>query len=54
MVTLDADAPTVAGNNNVWRTISFPALTTDRIRVVVTKSLYNFSRITEIEAWGTP
>ncbi len=43
----------VTGNNKVWRTITFPALTTDRIRVWITNALYNNSRITEIEAWTT-
>jgi hypothetical protein len=41
----------ITGNNHVWRTITFPAVTTDRIRVVVNASLANNSRITEIEAY---
>jgi hypothetical protein len=43
---------TVAGNNLVKRTVSFPAVTTDRIRVQVTQAIDHWSRITEIEAWG--
>ena len=44
----------ITGNNLVWRTISFPAVTTDRIRVVVNASLANNSRIVEIEAYEIP
>ena len=41
----------ITGNNLVWRKITFPAVTTDRIRVVVYTSLAGYSRITEIEAY---
>jgi hypothetical protein len=41
----------ITGNNLVWRMITFPAVTTDRIRVVVNASLNNNSRITEIEVY---
>ena len=41
----------VTGNNKVWRTFSFPAVTTDRIRVVVNSALAGYSRIVEIEAY---
>ncbi len=44
----------ITGNNKVWRRISFPALSTNAVRVVVNASLGGYSRITEIEAWGTP
>ncbi|MDP1638538.1 MAG: matrixin family metalloprotease [Candidatus Nitrotoga sp.] len=44
---------TVNGNNLVKRTVNFAAFTTDRIRVNVTSALAGYSRITEIEAWGT-
>jgi hypothetical protein len=44
----------VAGNNLVKRTATFPAYTTDRIRVHITKALNTWSRVTEIEAWGVP
>ena len=43
----------VAGNNLVKRQVNFAATTTDRIRVNVTGALGGYSRITEIEAWGT-
>ncbi|MGI8894573.1 MAG: Ig-like domain repeat protein [Casimicrobiaceae bacterium] len=43
---------TVTGNNLVQRTVTFPAVTTDRIRVHITNSRDGYSRITEIAAWG--
>jgi len=43
---------TVAGNNLVKRTVSFPPFNTDRIQVTVNNSLADYSRIVEIEAWG--
>jgi RHS repeat-associated protein len=42
----------VVGNNLVWKQVSFAPITTDRIRVYVTKALNSWSRITEIEAYG--
>ena len=48
-----ATLATVSGNNLVKRSLTFPAFTTDRIRVNVTNALASYSRITEIEAWGT-
>ena len=42
----------VTGNNKVWRRITFPAVTTSKIRVVTTRSPDGYSRITEVEAWG--
>jgi hypothetical protein len=41
----------VSGNTKVWNKFTFPAITTDRIRVVVTGALAGFSRLTEIEAY---
>lgn len=43
----------VTGNDRVWRKFSFSALTTTSIRVVVTRALGGYSRITEIEAYGS-
>ncbi len=43
----------VSGNNLVKRTVNFAAYTTDRIRINVTAALASYSRITEVEAWGT-
>jgi hypothetical protein len=45
---------TVASNNFVWRQVTFAPITTTRIRVLVTAALASYSRITELEAWGTP
>ena len=43
----------VTGNNLVWRTFSFPAVSTDRIRVLVNgASAYGFSFVVEIQAWS--
>ena len=43
----------VTGNNLVWRTFSFPAVTTDRIRVLVNGAgAYGISFIAEIQAWS--
>jgi subtilisin family serine protease len=41
----------ITGNNLVRRSLSFPAVTTDRIRVVVNSSLAYYSRIIEVEAY---
>lgn len=41
----------VSGNNRVKRSFTFPAVTTDRIRVVVSEGLGGYSRVTEIEAF---
>src|ERR1700741_2063300 len=43
----------VSGNNLVWRQVTFSALTTSAIRVWVTGALSGYSRITEVEAYGT-
>jgi RHS repeat-associated protein len=43
----------VVGNNMVWKQIGFAPVTTDRIRVYVTKALNTWTRIAEIEAIGT-
>jgi hypothetical protein len=43
----------VSGNNLVKRTVNFAAFTTDRIRVNINNASASYSRITEIEAWGT-
>ncbi len=41
----------IVGNNKVWRKVTFPDVTTTKIRVLVNNSLANYSRITEIEAY---
>jgi hypothetical protein len=43
----------VTGNNLVWRTFSFPAVSTDRIRVVANAATsYGFSFVCELQAWA--
>jgi hypothetical protein len=41
------------GNDRVWRKFTFQAVNTFKIRVVVTGSLASYSRLVEVEAWGT-
>jgi hypothetical protein len=43
---------TVTGNDRVKRTVTFIAVTTDRIRIDVTNAGSSLARVTEIEAWG--
>lgn len=44
----------VSGNTKVWRKITFPAISTGKVRVVITASRLQFSTVVEIEAWGVP
>ena len=41
----------VANNNKVWTRVTFPAVQTTKIRVIVNAALAGYSRIVEIEAW---
>ncbi|WP_198938009.1 Ig-like domain-containing protein, partial [Pelomonas sp. KK5] len=50
---LDVPGGNVTGNNLVLRSFAFPAISTDRIRVLVNGALYYNSRIVELEAWST-
>ena len=43
----------ITGNNKVWKQISFSAVTTTKIRIWITGSSDGYSRLAEIEAWGT-
>ena len=43
---------TVTGNNLIKRTVTFAAYSTDRIRINITSTPSEYSRLTEIEAWG--
>ncbi|MCA1614954.1 MAG: hypothetical protein LC795_15150 [Acidobacteria bacterium] len=43
----------VSGNNRVWKKLTFPALTTNRVRVLVGGAADGVARLTEVEAWGT-
>ncbi|MGI8672793.1 MAG: discoidin domain-containing protein, partial [Luteitalea sp.] len=40
----------ITGNQSVWRTVTFPAVTTSRVRVVVNGAADMYSRIAEVEA----
>ena len=42
-----------AGNRNVWTQFKFSPVTTTAIRLVVTNALGDWTRVTEVEAWGT-
>lgn len=44
----------VTGNDKAMRVFGFPGITTTKIRVLVNNSRNNFSRITEVEAFGCP
>jgi hypothetical protein len=43
----------VTSNTLVWRQFVFAPVTTTKIRVVVTAALNGYSRVMEVEAWGT-
>ncbi len=44
----------ITGNNKVWRQVTFTPISTSRIRVLTMAAADNgFSRITEVEAWGS-
>jgi hypothetical protein len=43
----------VSGNNKVWRKFAFSPITTNKIRVLTNASVDGWSRIAEVEAWGT-
>jgi hypothetical protein len=43
----------VTGNNKVWKKLTFPELSTTKIRVMVNGALYGRSRMVELEAYGT-
>ncbi|MET0623774.1 MAG: hypothetical protein ABW250_12390 [Pyrinomonadaceae bacterium] len=42
----------ITNNNLVWRKVTFPAVTTSKVRVVVHNALGGRSRIVEVEAVG--
>jgi hypothetical protein len=44
---------TVTGNNQVKRSVTFPAFAADAVRINVTNALGGYSRLVEVEAWGT-
>jgi hypothetical protein len=45
---------TVTNNNLVWRKLTFAPVATTRIRIVITAAVDSWSRLAEVEAWGTP
>ncbi|MET0624140.1 MAG: RHS repeat-associated core domain-containing protein [Pyrinomonadaceae bacterium] len=47
-----AQGGSVSGNSLVWRKVSFPAVTTSKIRVVVNGAADAVARVVEVEAWG--
>ena len=51
---VDVPGGGVANNNLVWRQVTFAAVTTSKIRILVTSALNAYSRVMEIEAWGVP
>ena len=42
----------VRGNARVWRSVTFPEITTTRIRVLVERTVDGRSRLVEVEAWA--
>ena len=44
---------TVTGNNKVWRNFTFSAITTNKIRVFINQAPDAWSRVVEIQAFGT-
>ncbi|WP_198937822.1 Ig-like domain-containing protein, partial [Pelomonas sp. KK5] len=49
---LDVPGGNVTGNNLVLRSFAFPAISTDRIRVLVNGAIGGNSRVVELEAWS--
>ena len=43
----------VTGNNKVWKQITFAPITTSKIKVTINGTADSYSRLAEIEAWGT-
>lgn len=44
----------IAGNNHVWRQLTFSPITTTRIRISVTSALDSYSRLVEVEVYAAP
>lgn len=44
----------ITGNNLVWRKVTFPPVSTTRIRILITAAGDGWSRVVELEAYGTP
>ena len=43
----------VTGNNKVWKQLTFSTITTSKIRILISGTSDGYSRLTEVEAWGT-
>ena len=50
---VDVPNGAVTNNNLVWRQLVFAPVTTSKIRLSVTGGLNGYSRVIELEAWGT-
>jgi subtilisin family serine protease len=51
---VDVPGGAITNNNLVWRQLTFAAVTTNKIRVLVSNALSSYSRVMELEAWGVP
>lgn len=51
-VDVPAAGNPVKDNYDVWKQLTFSKLTTNKIRVLVSKTPDGYSRLTEVEAWG--
>ena len=49
---VDVPGGAVTNNTLVWRQLQFAAVTTTKIRIMITSALNQYSRVMEIEAWG--
>lgn len=52
-VWADIPAASVTGNNLVWKRFSFTGITTSKIRLLCTGSSDGWSRVVELQAWGS-
>jgi F5/8 type C domain len=43
----------VTGNDKVWRKFTFSPVTTSKVRVLISATADGYSRVMELEAWGT-
>jgi hypothetical protein len=43
----------VTGNNKVWRKFTFSPISTSKVRVLISATADGYSRVMELEAWGT-
>ena len=50
---MDVTGGNITSNNKVWRKFAFSPISTTRIRVLITATSDGWSRITELEAWGS-